>query len=150
MSEGGPIPGTGQAVCVFCEIMAGQVTASPVYEDDLVQTFRENVPINPAHTPVIPKAHSASLSALPEMVGARVFTFGQRLVGALRRSGIRCEGVNLFLSDREPAGQEVLHCHPHVLPRFRGDPFRVGHDASVRPSQEELDAIARRVPAALE
>ncbi len=65
-----------------------------------------------------------------------------------RQSGIRCEGVNLFLSDGEAAGQEVFHCHLHVLPRFQGDSFRVEHGPSVRPSREELEGVAQRLSVA--
>ncbi len=150
MSEGSPIAGTSRAMCVFCEMVAGQVAASPVYEDDLVLAFLDNAPINPGHTLVIPKAHHGSLSDLPEATGARIFSVGRHLAGALRRSGIRCEGVNLFLSDGEAAGQEVFHCHLHVLPRFRDDSFRVEHDPSMRPSREELDVVAQRISATFE
>ncbi len=148
MNEGSTIPMTGRAVCVFCEIVVGQAAASLAYEDDLVLAFMDNFPINPGHTLVVPKAHYASLSDLPETTASHLFIIGQRLVGALRQSQIQCEGVNLFLSDGEAAGQEVSHCHLHLLPRFRGDYFRVEHAPSLRPSREELDAVARRISAA--
>ncbi len=142
------MPVSTPAVCIFCDIVAGREAASPVYADDLVLAFLDNAPINPGHTLVIPKAHYASLSDLPEATGARIFAVGRHLVGAIRQSGIRCEGVNLFLSDGEAAGQEVFHCHLHVLPRFQGDCFRVEHGPSVRPSREELEGVAQRLSVA--
>ncbi len=148
MSEGGMAMRAGRAACVFCDIVVGQAAASVVYEDHLVLAFMDNFPINPGHTLVIPKAHYASLSEVPETVAAHLFTVSQRLAGVLGGSGVRCEGINLFLSDGEAAGQEVFHCHLHVLPRFGGDSFRVEHGSSMRPPREELDAIARRISAA--
>lgn len=136
------------AACVFCDIVAGQVAASAIYEDDLVLAFMDNAPINPGHALVIPKGHHTSLSDLPETLGARLFAVGRRLAGVLRRSGVRCEGITLFLSDGEAAGQEIFHCHLHLLPRFRGDSFRVEHGPAPRPPRGELDAVARRISAA--
>ena len=52
-------------------------------------------------------------------MGARVFRAAHRLARALRRSGLPCEGVNMFLADGEVAFQEVFHVHLHVLPRER-------------------------------
>ncbi len=65
-----------------------------------------------------------------------------------RRSGLECEGINLFLADGERAMQEVLHCHIHVFPRFAGDGFRLrfgAHYHFVRPARWELDAAAERL-----
>ena len=63
---------------------------------------------------------------------------------ALRRSGLPCDGVNLFLADGEAAFQEVFHVHLHVLPRTPGDGFRI-KEAWRRPGREELDLAAAKV-----
>ena len=76
---------------------------------------------------------------------------GRHLAAALRKSGLRCEGVNLFLADGDAAGQEVPHVHLHVFPRFKGDQFglRFGPRYSQRPSRETLDGVAVLIRAAL-
>ena len=106
-------------------------------------------PVNPGHVMVIPRAHVASLEELDEDVGAHLFRIAMRLAAAVRRAGVRCEGVNLFLADGEAAFQEIFHVHLHVLPRWRGDSFRVDADWSARPARDELDAVAARIRAAL-
>jgi histidine triad (HIT) family protein len=68
-----------------------------------------------------------------------------RLERALRRSGLRCEGVNLFLADGEAAFQDVFHLHLHLFPRFAGDQFTVSADWSVRPDRAELDTVAAMI-----
>ncbi|MFI7215692.1 HIT family protein [Micromonospora maritima] len=81
---------------------------------------------------------------MPEDVGGRMWTQAHRLAGALRRSTLRCEGVNLFLADGEAAFQEIFHVHLHVIPRFAGDTFRI--DAEWRRRERvELDAAAAAV-----
>jgi len=80
--------------------------------------------------------------------GARLFRVGQALAGAVRRTGLRAEGVNLFLADGEAAGQEVFHTHLHVLPRFAGDGFRL-QVTSGSLSRDELDEVAGRIRAEL-
>lgn len=73
------------------------------------------------------------------------------LTGALRRSGVRCEGINLFLADGAAAMQEVFHVHLHVLPRFAEDGFglQFGPEYSKRPSRQALDLVADQIRAVL-
>jgi diadenosine tetraphosphate (Ap4A) HIT family hydrolase len=80
-----------------------------------------------------------------------MFTVAQRLSIAIRRSGLRCEGIRLHLADGAAAGQDVFHCHLHVYPRFVGDGYAVMIDnQSLRPSRKMLDAIAERIRSAYE
>jgi len=78
-----------------------------------------------------------------------MFTVAMRLARALRASGLRCEGINLFLADGEAAFQEVFHTHLHVFPRFSGDTFRIDADWSITPLRAELDEIAAQVRAVM-
>ncbi|MFH8597376.1 HIT family protein [Streptomyces rimosus] len=84
------------------------------------------------------------LEDLQEDVGVAVWKVAHRLGRALRRSGLRCEGVNLFLADGEAAFQEVFHVHLHVFPRFAGDPFRMEADWRVQ-ERAQLDRAAAAV-----
>jgi len=79
-------------------------------------------------------------------VGGHMFRVAQQMAAALRRSGLPCQGVNLFLADGEAAFQEVFHVHLHVLPRNRGDGFRI-HAKWRSPSRAELDSVAEKVRA---
>lgn len=72
-----------------------------------------------------------------------MFRVGQRLAAALRKSGLPCEGVNLFLADGEVAFQEVFHVHLHVFPRTPGDGFSIEADWRERPRAELNDASER-------
>ncbi len=137
--------------CVFCAIVAGKLPASRLLEDDLVLAFLDIRPVSPGHLLVVPKAHAGLLAELPEETGGRIFRTAQRLAEAVRRCGVRCEGVNLILADGEAAGQEVPHVHLHVIPRWEGDGFGFHFSGSHGrdPGRAELDRIAGEIRARL-
>jgi len=133
-----------EAGCVFCAIVAGRAEASLVYADDTVIAFMDIRPVTPGHVLVIPRTHVPDLANLDETLGAHMWQVAHRVAKALRRSGLRVEGVNMFLADGEAAFQEVLHVHLHVLPRYDGDGFRIEADWRTR-ERAELDATAAQV-----
>lgn len=133
--------------CIFCYILSGKLPSSIVYQDDRCTALMDIQPVNPGHVLVIPNSHATSLADLEEGIGSELFRVAQRLAAALRASGIRCEGVNLFLADGEAAGQEVFHVHLHVFPRFEGDGFGLKFPPgySNKPERSELDAVAQQI-----
>jgi histidine triad (HIT) family protein len=137
--------------CIFCDIAGGRAMASILYRDDRVTAFLDHRPVTPGHLMVIPNEHFALLGEIPESLSAHIYSVATRLAAALRASGLRCEGVNLFLADGQAAFQEVLHAHLHVIPRFPDDGFTVGARAwsEPRPSRDTLDAHARAIRKAL-
>ena len=132
--------------CVFCTIVDRKAPASIVYEDANFVSLMTNRPFNAGHVLVIPKRHIESLKDLNEETGAGLFRMATRVAVAIRKSGLRCDGINLLLNDGEPF-QEILHLHLHVFPRFRGDKFRVEHDRKTTPSREQLDETAKMIRA---
>lgn len=135
--------------CVFCAIVDGAERASVVHEDDGVIAFLTIGPVTPGHVLVVPKRHAAFVADLDEETGARLFRVSMRLAAALRRSGLRCEGVNWFLADGAAAFQEIFHVHLHVFPRYAGDGFRLDANWSERPARAELDNVAAHIRAVL-
>ena len=137
--------------CVFCKIVSEKVPESLVYSDEKAIAFLDIRPVNPGHTLVIPRKHAVGLSDLDEETGAHVFKVAMRVASALRHSGVKCEGVNLLLSDGLAAFQEIFHVHLHVIPRFEGDNFRFsfGRGYAVKPGRTELDTVAAKIRAAM-
>ena len=130
--------------CLFCEMVAGRAEASKAYEDERVIAVMDLYPVTQGHLFVFPRAHARSLEVLTEDQSARLFQVAHRLARALYRSGLPCEGVNMFLADGEAAFQEVFHVHLHVFPRTPGDGFRIDADWRQR-DRAELDAAAEQV-----
>ncbi len=138
------------AACVFCEIVAGRLPASVVYRDERVLALMDIRPVTTGHVLVVPRRHADGLADLAEEDGAQAFRVARRLAVALRASGVRCEGVNMFVADGAVAMQEIFHFHLHVFPRYPGDSFRLTADWSRQPPREELDRVAGALRAALE
>jgi histidine triad (HIT) family protein len=137
--------------CIFCQILLGEMPGTFVYRGLTCAAFMDIQPINPGHVLVVPTRHAAHLAELDASTAGELMQVGQRVAAALRRSGLPCEGVNLFLADGEAAGQEVFHVHLHVFPRFEGDGFglRFGPSCRQRSAREALQAAATRIRAAL-
>ena len=137
--------------CVFCRILAGDLPASFVYRDAHCAAFMDIQPVNAGHLLVIPTRHAPYLADLDAPTAGRLLQVAQHLTAALRGSGLRCEGVNLFLADGEAAMQEIFHVHLHVFPRFAGDGFglRFGPDYETLPPRAALEAAAAQVRGAL-
>jgi histidine triad (HIT) family protein len=133
--------------CIFCDILAGKKPASFIHQDDLCVAFMDIRPINPGHLLVVPRVHAVVLPELDRDSATRLFIVAQHLDAALRESGIKCEGVNLFLADGKAAGQEVMHVHLYIIPRYVGD----GHHLRFSPSYyqptpaSKLEAIAEQI-----
>ncbi len=131
--------------CVFCDIVAGQCPSSRIYEDDRVLALLTIGPVNPGHAMVIPKTHATYMKEMDEETGAHLFRITMRVAQAIRESGVKCEGINLFLADGEAAFQEVFDLHMHVFPRYAGDPFQVDANWDNKPDRDELDRIAAKI-----
>ncbi len=130
--------------CIFCDIISGQAAASIVFLADLCVAFMDNHPVNPGHVLVVPRFHAASLVELDQASIGQMLQVAQRVDVAVRASGIRCEGVNLYLADGSAAGQEVMHVHLHVIPRFQGDGHHLRFSPAyfTRPSAAEIEENA--------
>lgn len=101
--------------CVFCEIVAGRIPSSKVYEDDLVYAFNDINPLAPTHVLIIPKEHiMASAADVTEdnaaLVG-HVFTVAAKLAKELGLDG----GFRIVTNSGDDACQTVHHLHFHLL-----------------------------------
>lgn len=139
-------------MCIFCRIASGELPASIVYEDGQAIAFLDIQPINPGHVLVVPKYHAQSMEDLPEEDAAHMMRVGQIIDKALRKSDLRCEGVNMFIADGRVAGQDVDHIHLHVFPRFKEDGFELKVPSGARkpPGREQLDETAGKLKRALQ
>ena len=131
--------------CIFCQIIAGESPSSIFYEDDLVLGLMTIGPVTTGHAMIIPKQHAAYLADLDEETGRHLWTITLRTAAAIRNSGVKCEGINLFLADGKAAFQEIFHLHMHVFPRYKGDSFKLVADWHVKPPRKELDNVAEMI-----
>lgn len=105
---------------IFSKIIAKEVPADIIYEDDFVLAFLDINPIQPGHTLVIPKTPSTDGLSCSKEDLARIIAVGQD-IGLALKEVVACEGINFIMNNGEAAGQEVFHTHLHVIPRFSDD-----------------------------
>ena len=134
--------------CIFCAIVARQAEASVVYEDETVVAFVDLNPIVQGHLLVVPRVHAEGLEDLDRATSAHVWSVGHDMARALRRSSLRCEGINVLLCDGEVAFQTVFHFHLHVIPRYAGDGWTIKPEVQER-DRSLLDSDAQAIRAAI-
>ena len=138
--------------CIFCKIIAGEIEASIVYQDERVTAFMDLYPATAGHVLVVPNHHAQSITDVdPDSLG-QMFVVGADLDSAIRHSGLRCDAVSFYLADGEAAGQVVQHAHLHVIPRYPGDTCGLRlHAGPVELAQRaELEAHADSIRKSLE
>jgi histidine triad (HIT) family protein len=101
--------------CIFCRIIAREVPADIVYEDEDFLAFRDILPKAPTHVLVIPKTHITSLAELSEeqeeLVG-RLIILAKKLA---EKEGIAKKGYRLVINCGPEGGQLVPHLHLHLI-----------------------------------
>jgi histidine triad (HIT) family protein len=106
---------------VFCQIVAGELPAHVVLEDELVLAFLDVRPLFPGHTLLIPKAHHETLADLPDDLLHPVFSQAQRLSRGMEEA---FGAAGSFVAMNNKVSQSVPHLHVHVVPRNRKDGLR--------------------------
>jgi histidine triad (HIT) family protein len=136
--------------CIFCRIAAGEAEASIVFESDAVVAFMDVRAFHPGHTLVVPRRHVPDIMALDDdaLAGA-LLSIVARVARAVQAT-FAASGISVWQSNGPAAGQEVLHLHIHVVPRYENDGLlRVYPSKPDYPSRSELDAHALTLRAAI-
>ncbi len=116
-------PGTPDPSCIFCKIIAGQIPCHKLYENEHVLAFLDVGPLSPGHTLIIPKGHYKTVDVMPEETAAAIGLCLPKLSRAILKATGSTDW-NLLQNNGEPAGQEVLHAHFHLIPRVKGTDLR--------------------------
>jgi len=129
--------------CIFCKIVAGELPARIVDEDELTIAFMDIAPATRGHALVIPRNHAADLLDVgPEDLAGTAIAAARLAARAKERLG--ADGVNLLNACGSAAWQTVFHFHIHVIPRYEDDPLRlpwvpaVGDPAEIQAAAQEL------------
>tara|TARA_B100002003_G_scaffold248056_1_gene280992 strand:- start:90 stop:587 length:498 start_codon:yes stop_codon:yes gene_type:complete len=133
--------------CLFCKIIKGELESSKIYEDKKILAFLDIQPVNFGHILIIPKKHAEFISEVEDSILAHMFKISKKLNNALRKTDIKCNGVNYFLADGEEAMQEVPHVHLHLFPRYKRDGFGLKFPKRYfkLPSRNKLNEVAEKI-----
>jgi histidine triad (HIT) family protein len=134
--------------CIFCKILAGEIPATIVGEDERTVTFMDINPATRGHMLVIPRTHAADLLSV-DAEDLRAVAIASQRQAVRAKELLRADGVNLVNSCGAVAWQTVFHFHVHVIPRYAEDPLRLpwvpvpGDPAEIAAAAQELATAPR-------
>ena len=129
--------------CVFCKLVAKQIPATIVHEDDDTLAFMDIGQVNPGHVLVAAKTHAENVYALDDQTAGAVFRTVARVARAIRQA-FAPPGLSVYQANGKPAGQTVLHLHVHLVPRHDGDGMALTWPVK-NPPRAELEDYAKRI-----
>ena len=103
------------ADCLFCKIVAREIPASIVYEDDRLLAFNDISPQAPTHVLVVSKRHIPSLNDLSPEDDQIVGELVRRAAAIAKERGISANGFRTVFNTNRDAGQTVFHIHLHLI-----------------------------------
>lgn len=134
--------------CLFCRIVAGEVEAQLVLEEENCLAFLDHRPLFPGHCLLIPRQHFETLGDLPPKLIGPFFETAQRLSRAVEMA-LEAEGTFVAMNNR--VSQSVPHLHVHIVPRRRKDGLKgFFWPRNKYLNQEELIAVRDAIKAALQ
>ena len=133
--------------CIFCKLVAGDIPAARVYEDDLTLAFMDLGQVNPGHVLVATKRHAATLFDITPEEAAAVMQTAQKVAQAVL-AVFDPPGLTLLQANGKEGDQTVFHFHMHVVPRHGNDGIALSWPRK-EPGAEVLNGYAERLRAAL-
>ncbi len=104
-------------MCIFCEIIKGNIPSSKIYEDDNYLAILDISQTTYGHTLVMPKKHYDNFLQMPENEAGELMSLVNTLANKIV-SKLDAKGCNILINTNEVAGQSVLHTHVHIIPRY--------------------------------
>ncbi len=105
-------------MCVFCEIVNGNIPCYKIYEDDNFLAFLDLSQATLGHTLVVPKKHYENIFDLDENLP--LLKVVSKIAKALKK-GLGISDLNIVNNNGPLAGQTINHFHIHLIPRYEGD-----------------------------
>ena len=130
--------------CIFCKIIAGEIPAVKVLDEDKVLAFMDINPASRGHMLVVPKNHAENIFEISEADLSAVMGAVQRCAVAVKKA-LKAEGITVLQLNGKASDQIVPHLHIHVMPRWEGDGLMVSHWEMKEGDMGELKEIACRV-----
>lgn len=99
--------------CIFCKIIAREIPAEIVFEDDNILVFKDIHPKAPTHLLIVPKHHVESLASLSEKDSELAAHLMLSLPRIAKQVGLK--GFRTVINTGAEGGQVVFHLHAHLL-----------------------------------
>ena len=100
--------------CLFCKILAGEIPADKIYEDDKMLVFKDINPKADVHLLVIPRVHISSLNEVTDEHDDVIAHMLKQLPKLAKEQGLK-DGFRTIINTGKGGGQIVFHLHMHLL-----------------------------------
>lgn len=104
-------------MCIFCEIVNGNIPSKKVYEDDNFLAILDLSQTTYGHTLVMPKKHYDNFLDMPANEVGKLMEVVNIVANKIYKN-LDCKGCNILMNTNEVAGQTVMHTHVHIIPRY--------------------------------
>lgn len=111
-------------MCIFCEIIKGNIPCYKVYEDDVCLAFLDISQATIGHTLIVPKNHYQNVFELDENTASHLGKVVIKIAANLKEK-LNLEALNILNNNGEKAGQTVNHFHIHLIPRYNNDDLTI-------------------------
>ena len=130
---------------LFLKIIKGELPSAKIYEDEHTFAFLDINPHNKGHALVVPKTQYRNILDIPEDVLCALMKTVRKLAPAIMKA-TKADGLNLGMNNEKAGGQEILHAHVHIVPRFENDGIYKGakHTSYSPGEREALAEIIRK------
>ena len=132
-------------MCIFCNIIRGEIPCFKILEDDEILAFMDVNPIAPGHALVIPKHHSKDILETPADWIGKAFSGAGRVAAAVQKT-INPDGINILQANGPGAKQSVFHLHVHVIPRALDDGLTMNWELAPG-DMDEIGKLAEKIAA---
>ena len=129
--------------CVFCKIVARQIPATVIHEDEHTLAFMDLGQVNPGHVLVAAKAHVENIYGLDDVQACALMRAAARVARAVR-DAFSPKGLSVYQANGKLAGQTVFHFHIHLLPRHDDDGMALTWPVK-NPPREKLEEYAAKI-----
>src|ERR687896_1210769 len=130
--------------CIFCKIIAGEISARVIIQNEKVMALLDAFPLAAGHTLVIPRSHYAKVQQMSDQDAAAVFDMVWKLAGVVETAS-QVNASTIAIHNGSDAGQEVPHVHVHIVPRKSGDGAGAIHSMfKIKPKLSPLDIDSLR------
>jgi histidine triad (HIT) family protein len=130
--------------CIFCKIIAGEIPAVKVLDEELVIAFMDINPSSKGHMLVVPKNHAENIFQISEGDLEAVTHAVKRCAKAVKEV-LNAEGVTILQLNGKASDQIVPHLHVHVIPRWENDGLSVSAWEMKPGDMEQIQAIAKKI-----
>ena len=123
-------------MCIFCEIVKGNIPSSKVYEDEHSIGILDISQATKGHTLIIPKKHYDNILDMPDDEYAALMLKAKETAHKLKK--LNPTGFNILSNINPAAGQSVMHAHIHIIPRYDEND---GISIDFKENKEDLEKI---------